>query len=54
MSINSGSLSGKEYDGGNFTPTSRQALRDQNTSVGLGLFEVAEFSDSLNYKPFFK
>ena len=53
-SINSSSLSRKKYDGDNFTPTSRKGLRGQNTSVGLGLVELTEPSDILNYKPFFK
>ena len=51
-------LSGKSYDGVNFTPTPSQRLLGlgigQNTSVGIGLIELAELSDALNYKPFFR
>ena len=39
---------------GNFTPAPRQALRGQTTSVGIGLIELTEPSDTLNYKLFFK
>ena len=50
-------LSGKSYDGVNCTPTSSQRLLGlgigQNMSVGIGLIELAELSDALNYKPFF-
>ena len=42
------------YDGGNFTPILRQVLRGQNTSVEIGLIELTEPFDTLNYKPFFK
>ena len=45
-------LSGKSYDGVNFTPTSSQRLLGlgigQNMSVGIGLIELAELSDALN------
>ena len=33
---------------------SRQRSRGQNTPVGIGLTEITELSDILNYKPFFK
>ena len=39
---------------GNFTPAPRQPLRGQTTSVGIGLIELTEPSDTLNYKLFFK
>ena len=42
------------YDGGNATLTHRQRLRGQNTWAGIGLIELTEPSDTLNYKPFFK
>ena len=48
------SLSTKKHGGGNFTPTPRQWLRGQNTSVGMRLIGLTEPSDILNYKPFFK
>ena len=35
------------------TPGTRRK-RLQNTSMGLGLIELTEPSDTLNYKPFFK
>ena len=47
-SINSSSLSGKKYGGGNLTPTS------QNKSVGIWLIEFTEPCDALNYNAFFK
>ena len=53
-SINSSSLSRKKYDGGNFTPSPRQRLQGQNTSVGIMLTELTEPSDTLKYKPFSK
>ena len=34
--------------------TSRQQLQGQNTSVGIGLIELIESSDTLHNKPFFK
>ena len=34
--------------------TSRQQLQGQNTSVGIGLIELIESSDTLHKKPFFK
>ena len=52
-SINSSALSRKKYDGDNFTPTFRQQLRNQNTSVGIGSVEFTEPSDTWTYKPFF-
>ena len=33
---------------------SRERLRGQNMTVGIMLTELTEFSDTLNYKPFFK
>ena len=54
ISINSSSQSRKKYDGDNFTPTPRKRLQGQNTSVGIGLIELNEPSDTLNYRPFFK
>ena len=53
-SINSSSLSRKKYGGGNFSPPPRQRLQGQSTSVGIGLTELTEPSDTLNYKLFFK
>ena len=53
-SVNSSSLSRKKYDGGNFIPAFCQRLQIQNTSLGIGLIELSEHSDTLNYKPFFK
>ena len=61
-SINGSSLSRTKYDGDSFTPTPSKQLRPnpckwvcgQNTSVGIGLIELTEPSDTLNYKPFFK
>ena len=53
-SINSISLSRKKYDGDNFTPIPQKQSRGQNTSVGIGLIELTEPSDRLNYKPLFK
>ena len=41
-------------NGGNFTPSPCQLLRNQNASVGIGLIELTVSSDTLNYKPFFK
>ena len=38
----------------NFIPIPRQQLRSQNTSVGMGLIELNEPFDTLNYQPFFK
>ena len=52
ISKNSSSLSRKKYDGGNFTPTPCKRLCGQNTSVGIGLIELTEPSDTLNNKPF--
>ena len=43
----------KKYGGPNFT-SFRQGLRGQNTSVGIGITELTQPSDTLNYKPFFK
>ena len=51
-SVDSSSLSRKKYDGDNFTPTSCKWLRGQNTLVGIGLIELTDPSDTLNYKPF--
>ena len=53
-SINISSLSRKKYEADIFTPTPRKRLRDQNNSVGIGLIELTEPSDTLSYKPFFK
>ena len=44
----------KKYGGDNFTLTPYKWLRGQNTLVGIGLIELTEVSDTLNYKPFFK
>ena len=38
----------------NFTFDPRKQLPDQNMSVGIGLMEVTEPSDTLNYKSCFK
>ena len=53
-SMNSSSLSRKNYDGDNFTPIPRLQLQGQNTSAGLGLIKLTEPSDTLIYKPSFK
>ena len=53
-SINSSSLFRKNYNGSNFTPISRQLLRDQNMSAGIGLVELIDPSHTMNCKPFFK
>ena len=53
-SINSISLYRKKYGGVNFTIILRQRLQGQNTSIGIGLIELTEPSDTLNYKPLFK
>ena len=53
-SINSSSVSRKKYDGNNFTPTPRKRLQGQNTSVGIGLIELTEPSNTLNDRSFFK
>ena len=53
-SINSSSLSRKKYDGDNFIPTTRKRLRGQNTLVAIGLIELTEPSDTLNYQLYFK
>ena len=53
-SVNSSSLSRKKFDGDDFTPTSRKGLLVQSMSVVMRLTELAEPSDTLNYKPFFK
>ena len=44
--VNSSSLPKKSKAG--------QRLRDQNTSVGVGLIELIKPSDTLNYKSFLK
>ena len=44
----------KIYDWDNFTPTLCQRLLCQSMTVGIGLNELTEFSDTLNYKAFFK
>ena len=51
--MNCSSLYRKKYDGNIFTTIPSQVLRDQNVSVGIGLIELTEPSDTLNYKPFF-
>ena len=48
------SLSRKKYDRDNFTHTPCKRLQGQNTLVGIGLIELTEPSDTLNYKSFFK
>ena len=53
-SINSSSLFRKNYNGSNFTRISRQLLRDQNMSVGIGLVELIDPFHTMNCKPFFK
>ena len=53
-SINRSFLPRKNDYGDNLTPTPRQWLWGQNTSVGIGLIELAEPSDLLNYKLFLK
>ena len=47
--MNSSSVSRKKYDEGNSTLTPCQQLRNQNTSVGVGLIEFTEPSDILNF-----
>ena len=37
-----------------YDPTLCKRVSVQNTSVGIGLIELTESSDTLNYKPFFK
>ena len=44
----------KKYDRDNFTFNPHKQLPDQNMSVGIGLMEVTEPSDTLNYMSFFK
>ena len=53
-SINSSSLSRKNYNGSNFALTLRQLLQGQNMLVGIRLIDLTEPHDTLNYKPFFK
>ena len=48
--MNSSSVSRKKYDEGNSTLTPCQQLRNQNTSVGVGLIEFTGPSDILNFK----
>ena len=50
--LNSSSLSSKKYE--NFNPISRKRLLGQNASVGIGLIELNEPFDTLNYRPFLK
>ena len=50
--VNSSSLP-KKSKVGVITPP-RQRLRDQNTSLGVGLIELIKPSDTLNYKSFLK
>ena len=60
-SINGSSLSRTKYDGDSFTPTPVSDydltpcnwVSNQNTSVEIGIIELTEPSDTLNYKPFF-
>ena len=54
--ISSSSLSKKKYGGGNFTPncTFFERLQGQNMSVGIGLVELMELFDALNYESFFE
>ena len=51
-SVNNSPLSRKRYGGGNFTLTSRLLLQGQNTSVGVGLIERTELSNTLNTSRF--
>ena len=37
-----------------YVATPCKQVSDQNTLVGIGLIEITEPSDTLNYKPFFK
>ena len=53
-SMNTSSLSRRRCIGDHFTPTPRQLLRCQITSVGIELIELTVTSDSLNYNPYFK
>ena len=53
-SINKSPLYKKNYDGDNSPPNQCKRLRGQNTSVGIGLIELTEPSDTLNFKLFFK
>ena len=53
-SIKNSSLSRRKYDRGNFTLIPHQLLRGQNMSMGIGLIELSEPSDTLKYKPSFK
>ena len=38
----------------NYNPTPCKRVKGQNTSMEIGLIELTEPSDTLNYKPFFK
>ena len=44
----------KIYHEDNFTPTFLNRVQGQNTLVGIGLIELNETSDTLNYRSFFK
>ena len=50
--LNSSSLSSKKYE--NFNPIPGKRLQGQNVSVGIGLIELTEPFDTLNYRSFFK
>ena len=53
-SVNNNFLSRKKFYGRNCTFTVRQRLRDQKTSVEIGLIELTEPLDTLNYNSYFK
>ena len=48
-SINGSSLSREKNDGGNFTPTPRRLLRDQNTSMEIELIKLSEPSGTFHF-----
>ena len=50
--LNSSALSSKKYDNFNLIPGKR--LQGQNASVRIGLIELTEPFDTLNYRSFFK
>ena len=53
-SLNSITLSKKEYDGDNFISILQKQLQGQNTFVAIGLIELIEPSYTLNYRLLFK
>ena len=53
-SMNSSSLSRKNYGEGFFTVTPCRQLQGEIPLVGIGLIDLTEHCDTLGYKPFFK